>query len=268
MGAIIDMAKYLRLIAAFARYGLMAAMEYRFNFFLWGAIGLMWAIVFLIGGELIFGTTGTIAGWTKSEALLLVATETQFIAFMWLFVFPNLERFSTLIRKGELDFYLLKPVSSRFIVSTREFAFDPLIRISAVFVYMAVVLKQIGWVASWGNVLGASFLFICGMAIFYNLLFALTITNFWLVNVTNLVNFSHSLLDMGRYPVQIYQGVLQKILIFILPVAYIGTFPVQALLGNLSPDKYFWAIFLVVATSILSQWFWNFALKRYSSASS
>ena len=112
------------------------------------------------------------------------------------------------------------------------------------------------------------FLIICGLIIFYNLFFCITLLNIWFVNLFNLEDFFHNILDMGRFPVQIYKGFAAQVFTFIVPIGYIATFPVQALLGKLEVTSFIIAIFLVLITSVFSHWFWNFALKRYSSASS
>jgi len=73
---------------------------------------------------------------------------------------------------------------------------------------------------------------------------------------------------MGKFPVDIFKGFFRIILIYVVPVAYIATFPVEALLGKVGWERIIPAIFLAVGTFALSQWFWNFALRHYSSASS
>lgn len=260
--------KYIRVFFNFARYGLIWVMEFRFNFACWAILGVMWSFLYIYLGELIFGQVTSIAGWTKAETLLVLATEAMFVGFLWLFIFPNLRMFSELIRKGKLDFYLLKPMSSRFLVSTQDWSLDQLVRIPAVIVFMVILINTNHLQITLSSISGFILLFLLGALIFYNIFFAITITNFWLVNVSNLSDFFHNVLDSGRFPTKIYNGLIYFIALYVIPVAFIATFPVQALLGNLEANMYLIAIFLAIITSIFSQWFWNFALKRYSSASS
>lgn len=262
------MKKYLKLFYYFARYGLIWAMEYRLNFLLWALIGTMWSFLFIYAAELIFGQVQLIAGWTKGEALLVMASETMFVGFLWLFVFPSLQIFSELIRLGGLDFALLKPINSRFLISTRNWSLDQLPRIPLVAAFMVTVILSNHYPVTIQSILGYVFLFACGVIIFYNLFFSLTITNFWLISVNNFVDFFHNVLDMGRYPSGIYKGGMKIFVVFIVPVALVGTFPVQALLGKLDSVFYLYALILVISSTLLSNWFWNFALKSYSSASS
>lgn len=262
------MTRYFRLLASFIRYGVVASLEFRVNFIGWSVVSLIYALMFILTTELVFGQVNSIAGWTKGDALLVSSSVVLFTGLMWFFVFPNLTAFSELIRKGGLDFYLLKPVNSRFLVSMKIFEYDQALRIIAVSVVMINLVMQSGHEISFLSVLGFAFLFMCGMIIFYNIFFALTITNFWLINVHNFEDIFHELIDPGRYPVQVYKGALWIVFVYLLPVGFVGTFPVQALFGRLEIGYYFLAVFVAVITFVFSQWFWNFALKRYSSASS
>lgn len=262
------MKRYLRLVLYFLRYGIIASLEFRVNFISWAFVSLFWSFMFILGTELIFGQVTTLAGWTKNEVLLTTSFLTLFVGAMWVFIFPNLVEFSRLIREGGLDFYLVKPVNDRFFVSTKNVEYDQILRIVAVSIFVINLLSNMNVRILPINLFGSVVLFVAGMIIFYNIFFSLAITNFWLVNVHNLEDFFHSILDIGRYPVQVYKGVFSILFVYLIPVGYVATFPVQALLGKLDPVYYLWAILLIFVTSIFSQWFWNFALKRYSSASS
>ncbi len=262
------MKKYLRIVWAFARYGLIWAMEYRFNFLIWGLIGVMWTATFVFSADLIFGQVHTVAGWTRSEALLLIATEAMFVGLMWFFVFPNLQIFSRLIRKGELDFLLIKPVNSRFLVSIRDWGYDPLVRVIVVGFFIASLVSKENLPVTAISVFGYIFLLLCGMVIFYNLFFAAMVTNFWMIKNENLIDLFHNIMDAGRFPAQIYKGVFEIIFTFAIPIVYVATFPVQALLNRTGPGTYLLAVVLVGVTTFASQWFWNFALRHYTSASS
>ncbi|MDO8610552.1 MAG: ABC-2 family transporter protein, partial [bacterium] len=66
----------------------------------------------------------------------------------------------------------------------------------------------------------------------------------------------------------IYQGILKTVFVFFLPLAVMVTFPTQFLLGVLSIPFTIWSFVAGFLALYLSHAFWNFALKKYSSASS
>ena len=72
----------------------------------------------------------------------------------------------------------------------------------------------------------------------------------------------------GRFPVNFYQGWIKAALTFIIPVAFMTTFPSQALLGTLDPFAALAAVPAAILSFIIATLFWNFALRYYTGASS
>src|SRR3989344_1068680 len=262
------MKRYLSILVSLARYGLAQLLEYRVNFVIYSLLSIFWAFFFIFTAGLILGHVDSIGGWSKNEVLLLTATNTLFSSLLWFFVFPSLNEFSELIRKGNLDFSLTKPVNSRFLISIHRFDFNPFVRIVFIILFIANIAGSLSQNIGLGQI-AIYWLMLClGMIIFYNLFYSITVLNIWFVSIFNLEYFFSSVMETGRYPLNIYKNVFGIIFSFFIPIGFIATFPVQALLGRLSFVNVLFAIFLVIISSILSQYFWNFALKRYSSASS
>lgn len=194
------MRRYLFLFFHLAKYGLIGSLAYRFQFLAWAVLSLIWAALFIVSVELIFGQVNAIAGWTKNETLLLVSLQTFFVGCLWIFIFPNLMNFSQLVRHGEFDFYLLKPVNLRFLVSTREFQYDQFLRLIVIGFLVSKLLETLGITISFWSALGFLVVFLAGLFIFYNLFFILIITNFWFINIHNFEDFFHNILELVGYP--------------------------------------------------------------------
>jgi ABC-2 type transport system permease protein len=110
--------------------------------------------------------------------------------------------------------------------------------------------------------------FTLSIFIFYNLFFIFTTTNIWFMRLFNLGDLFSEIINVGRYPVYIFQKSSQAFFTYLLPVAFIATFPVQALLGRASFGRVLWGSLIGLVMFFLSQKFWLFALRHYSSASS
>ncbi len=262
------MKRYLKLYYHFFRLRLMREMEFRTNFIVWNLINFFWLGLGLASVELLFGQISAIAGWDKNEVLLLVLTVSLFNDFMWTFVFTNLNDFSRLIRHGELDYVLMKPVSPRFIVSSLYLEFDHFLRmilliflVSRLLKVMLIKTSFLLWSSYWLIFLMTSFAF-------YNLFFTLVVTNFWFIRLFNFTDLVDSFINIGRYPMGVFKGRVRFLLTYLIPVAFVAYFPVMVLLGRTSPAVVFVAVGTAALTFLFSQWFWRFALKRYSSASS
>lgn len=260
------MKRYLRLYFIFFKNCLMRDLEFRFNVIIWSLVNFLWFGFMFVNIKLVFGQVEAIGGWDENKVLLLMLVFALFQDFTWTFVMDNMDNFVRMIRKGEMDFVLLKPTKPRFLVSTRYFEFDHYPRIFLLIFLLPVFLRNLGIEPGIFDWLNFIFLFTLGIFIFYNLFFLLATTNFWFINLFNLQDLFMEMISMGRSPVTIFQGGLRFIFSYVVPIAYVGTFPVKALLEGPDLKIIFWGLLIAIILFALSQWFWNFALKRYSSA--
>lgn len=250
------------------RNNLLTWLEFRFFFIVWMLVDVLWFIINLASVGLIFGQVQAIAGWTRDQALLLVAVRSLVASFMWMFVFPSFTEFHNLIRKGELDFVLTKPVNTRFWLSTRYFEFDQILRVIVLLYVVGRFALIVNPAISLVDVANFTLFLISGLVIFYNFCFFLTTMNIWFVGIFNLENLLDSVQMVAQYPSTIFRGALKVGLAFFLPTIFIAFYPTLALLGRTDPGMYLQASVFIVATTILSQRFWDFSIRRYSSASS
>lgn len=260
--------RYLKIFWAFTKNNWLGEIEFRFNFIFWIAINIFWGLLSLVFVELIFGQVTSIAGWNKDQVLVLACLHIIFSSFIWVFIMPNVTRFSQLIRKGDLDFVLTKPINSRFWVSSRVVEFSNLPRLVIIPFVLSNALRSLSIDPTWLSVFSSGLLLFFGLVIFYNLFFLITSLNIWFTNIFNLENLFDSLNDIGRFPISIFKGLANLLLIYIIPAAFVATFPAQALLGRGSFSLILLGLVLAVVTFWFSQKFWHFALRHYSSASS
>lgn len=247
----------------------MREMEFRFNLLVWTGMDFVFLGMTLVSASLIFGQVESVAGWSYREVLLLVYTTALFNDFMWTFVFQNVNYFSELVRRGNLDFALLKPVNSRFLVSARYLEFDHYLRMILLFYLINKTVLELGVSPNLFSWLSYDLAFFLGLLIFYNLFFMLTTLNFWFIRIFNLVDFFETVSGIGRNPVYIFKKGFRLFFVYLIPTIFIATFPVEILLGRREGGGVLiLALAVCLIFFVVSQKFWNFALKRYSSASS
>lgn len=262
------MSHYLKIFQRYARNGLMSQLEYRFEVLAWSVNNMLWLLLAILSINLTFGQVKSIAGWSQNEVLLLVLTSSLFDSLLWIFVFPSLDRFVDLVYKGTMDFYLLKPVNIRFLVSTSQVEIDNTPRALVAIVLIVSVLNKLpGGLTLW-PLLHFGLLLVIGLVIFYNLFFIVSTSSILFTNLFNMEDFFSTILDVGRFPVYIFNSGWRLLFVYLIPTAYIATFPVQALLGRASLSMVIFGAGLVVVSFAVSQWFWGFALRHYTSASS
>src|SRR6476619_3857125 len=114
---------YLLVFGTFARNSLVREMTFRTNFIIECVSSLSWVAMNLGFYVLIFQFTDEIGhgtGWGKYQFFLFLATSLFINSLVQALFMPNAEEFSELIRTGGLDFALLKPIDTQFLISLQK----------------------------------------------------------------------------------------------------------------------------------------------------
>jgi len=262
--------KYRDVYAIMFRNSLIREMSFKANFLLWLGVEFLWFLGQLVFIEVIFAFVDRIGDWTKWDMVLLVGTHQLISQIFQAFFYANLANLPELIRTGRLDFLLLQPVDTQFVVSAKQFGLDNLVNalIGIAFVIFALIKMSViptaGQIALYIVAVGF------GVAIHYSVLFTLAAVSFWIVRSQGLIYGYYSLFNLGRYPDVIYQGVFKFVFSWLIPVIVVTNVPARLLIRAADSP---WPLILqlaVAATLVTTatRIFWRTALKRYSSASS
>ena len=190
----------------------------------------------------------------------------------------NMDDFSELIRTGSLDFALLKPMDTQFLVSLVRIDWSSLGNFCLGFCLLGYSFFQLGYVPQlWEMLLYPLYIF-CGVAIYYSLMVAMAATSVWLGRNLTLLDFWFSMTMFSRYPMEIYQGPwgvpLRRAFTFAIPILVVVNVPARLLIRPLSPHSLedwllpIFTLFITVVSLIVARWIFNRALLSYRSASS
>jgi ABC-2 type transport system permease protein len=111
---------YFRVFLTFARNSLVRDMTFRGNFLIQTISSMSWVFMTLGFYVLIFRYTpmiGAGTGWGKYQFFLFLSTTLLINSLVQAFFMENAHELSELIRTGTLDFALLKPIDTQFLVS-------------------------------------------------------------------------------------------------------------------------------------------------------
>lgn len=278
---------YLRVFGTFARNSLVRDMTFRANFIFQCLTSVSWTLMNVGFYLIIFQFTDSIGedtGWHKHEFFLFLATTWFINSIVQTFFMPNAEEFSELIRTGGLDFALLKPIDTQFLISFRRIDWSSLSNFAAGLVIAAISTYQIinrpedPRYFSALSVLLYVFYIGCGVVIMYSLMICLSATSIWLGRNQTLYNFWFYITNFSRYPMEIYQRgwgwILWGMFTFAVPVLVVVNVPARILAKPLDPRASWelplalFAIVATVASVLVSRWVFNRALSSYRSASS
>lgn len=260
------MRRYLRILGLFWSTAIAAELEYRLNFIL-AALSSLGSLAGSLFGLFLFYRTGyTFQGWSWEEALVVLGTFTVLQGFSATCLIPNLNRIVNHVQQGTLDFVLLKPVSSQFWLSARTISPWGLPDFTFGFIIILYAGQRLGLTLE--SYLFSAVPLLFGFVSLYSLWFMLGATSIWFVKIYNVTEVLRGLLEAGRFPMGAYPTAYRFFFTFIVPVAFLTTIPSETLLGR---AEALWIISsgtLALSLLWLSQRFWRFALRFYTSASS
>ena len=149
---------------------------------------------------------------------------------------PSLVTVVDHIRKGTLDFVLIKPADAQFLVSTARF--QPVARHEPPGrdrnfprgAFAARTRSDRG-----ARCRLAAVTLVAAIAVLYSLWLLTVSAAFFVVRIDNLTHLFSAIFDAARWPVSVFRGVVRLLLTFVVPLALMTTYPAQALLGTLRP---------------------------------
>lgn len=272
---------YFQVFLTFARNSLMREMTFRANFLLETVSSLSWVLMNLGFYVLVFEYTpmiGRFSGWGKYEFFVFLATTLLVNSLVQALFMTNADEFSELIRNGSLDFALLKPIDTQFLVSLQRIDWSAL----ANFLFGLFLLGYSLWRLEYRPGLVQAVLYpvylACGVAILYALMISLSATSVWLGRNQTLYDFWFYITNFARYPMEIYTGrigtPLRHVFTFLIPVLIVVNVPARLLVRPLAPHHWqdwllpAFTLFATAASLAFSRWVFQRALLSYRSASS
>jgi ABC-2 type transport system permease protein len=259
--------RYAKLLTVFFRTSIQTDMEYRVDFFTRIIASLLGLLTTVGGLSLAFNYTSNIKGWTFAQVMVLIAVYYLMNGLIEMVVAPNMRTVMGQVRDGTLDFVLLKPVSSQFLVSFRTVnvwqAANVLVGLGLCLYTVGKLSLTVGAV----HALAFAVTLVAGAGIMYAFWLCLVTLTFWFVKIDNIEQIVWQAFEAGRYPIDIYPAWLRGTLTYVIPVTFIITVPAQEFTGQLGASSALAAIGIAVAVVVLASAFWRFGLKHYTGAS-
>ena len=260
--------RYLNLMGVFAKYSLMSSLEYRINFVTGMMVEMGWMVIKLLYVAIIYKAGTNIGILTPDHILLFVGTYVLMTGIYMLY-YGNFCSLPGMVQQGELDLYIVKPVSLQFYVTMRQLAFPYLLPNLVAGILMIVTgWRLAGLPVTTVSVAGFLFYLLCGCLLTYSLFLLPYILSFWIISVGGIADISAALWDFNNMPSMIYGKWMRRVGTWLLPIFVITNFPGLFLMGELSLWSCIWGAAAPFLFFAISRGLWKFALKRYSSASS
>src|SRR5438874_8106374 len=143
MMALSTLKRYLSIYAALWRNSVTREMMFKSNFLLWIVVELLWFGLQLSFIGVLYLHTEHIGTWTKWQVVMLVGGSHFIQQSFQAFFLINCTNLSELVRSGKLDFLLLLPVNTRFVVSLRQVDLGAFVNGAFAIAVMAYAARQL-----------------------------------------------------------------------------------------------------------------------------
>ncbi len=265
-------AEYGKILVRFFKNSLIREMTFRGHFIVNVASEIGWVAMMLIFIKVIFANTPDVRGWTESQYLFLMGTHMLVTSIFEAFFFGNCWRISELVRTGHLDFVLVRPANTQFLLSLERINYPALANVPVGLGLCGYSLLEIGQAVSAGQVSLFALLIVASVAILYALLFTFAIMSVWLIRQTGVDHLWFYAVSLARYPAEIYRhfagGTLWFVLVFVFPVLMVSNLPANVMVRAFEPTMVAYILVVAVVLVYLSTRVCHIALSWYRSASS
>jgi ABC-2 type transport system permease protein len=257
---------YRRLIGARIRSQLQYRLSFVLNLVGVGLITFLDFAAILI----LFEQVDALGEWSVAEVAVLYGISCISFALTDL-VIGHLDLLPRMIREGDFDLVLIRPLGSLFQVVASDFALRRLGKFFqglAVFAVAAVQL-DLDWTPARIGMLLVGV--VAGAAIFAGIWIALSTIAFWLVDSMEVVNaFTYGGNFLAQYPVNIFGPWLRRLVLFVIPVSFVSYFPALYVLDKDDPlglpsALQFASPLVAVVTCVGGGLLWRNAVRRYRS---
>ncbi len=260
--------RHLRLYGHFLRFSFSRALEFRLDFtfrigmdFLWYGVnfGFFWVL---------YRHTGLLGGWTYDQALVFLGGVFAADAIQMTVLSNNMWWIPIFINRGDLDYHLVRPVSPLFILSLRDFAANSFVNLLMAAAFLAWALARYPAPLGAGPVALYLLLLLVGVLLHYAVHMMFLIPSFWMQSSGGLREIFWSLDQFTSRPHGVWTGWLRRVLVSLLPLALIVSYPSQALFTGATPAFLAHVLGVAAAAFLVMLAFWRLGLRSYGSASS
>jgi ABC-2 type transport system permease protein len=262
------MRRYLHLLGIQLRASALLASQYRWDFFVDGIISMFWAATAIVPLFVVYGgdTRPGIPGWSFGEALVVTGWFILLQGILDGAINPGLQAVIEHIRKGTLDFVLLKPADAQFLVSTSRFQLWRVFSVVNACLIFAVAFHRLGRVPTLGGIALSLVILAAVTWLLYSMWILIVSAAFFVVKVDNLTYLFSSIFDLARWPSTVFRGAFGFVFTFVIPLALMTTYPAEALLGRLELPRLVGALAGSAAFALAARFVWLRSLRRYTSA--
>jgi ABC-2 type transport system permease protein len=240
-------------------------MAYRADFFLNLLISLVFTSMGPIVQYLIFTQTNGYPGWNTDQILLFQGILLLSMGFNNTVFSEVRGKAVEIMRNGEFDRYLIKPYPAIGLLLVGGFSLKHVGSLIAGTVITCYMLIKMHLTPGFSDILLFLWFIIAAIIVYMGLTIIFCGVVIVLIQMGRLGDFFNNVLRFAGYPIEIYYGLFRTAFVTLLPLAVLAYLPTQALLHRLDWSMV-WGSFGAFLIFGLSLKFWNYCIRKYTSA--
>lgn len=260
--------RYLTLYSYLVRFSFSRAMAFRFDFWCRIFMDLAFYVVQIAFFKIIFLRTTLLGGWTEEEVMVFVAGYLLIDSLQMTLFSANLWTLPSTVNSGNLDYYVVRPVSPLFFLSLEDFAPNSFLNfLMAVGVFIWAISNLTEPVTTL-QILVYLALLLNGLFLFYLLRLLFVLPVFWTHSPYGFERIFYALQPFMERPDEIFRGWMRRVLLTVVPFSLIASVPAKVFFEGLNMETLLLICMVTASFAGITAFVWRAALKAYSSASS
>jgi ABC-2 type transport system permease protein len=257
---------HLRLFWEYFKQYMKTRLAYRWDFLVQFVTIFFYQAVNLVFILVVFQHTSSLNGWNRYEVIFIYG----YFLIPWAVFssFFNLWDFNDrYVINGELDRVLTRPVYSLVQVIMEMMTPESLVGGVTGLIMMGYSALHLHLHWSWADTFFLLLFTIGSVMIYGGIYIALTSISLFSDSKSDIQPIMYNIGNYGRYPVNIYHHVIQFVLTWILPFAFVGFYPASYLLDH---QNWKWYAFLTPLVGVvyfgIGIFCWNRGILHYRGA--
>jgi len=266
---------YTRVWRVFVANALIRELQFRSNLITTLITRGFWFAVQLVLFDLIYREVPLINDWNRAEYFGFMATGMLINSLVEMFFMSNCAQISELIRTGDLDYALVKPIDTQFLVSCERIELPMLCQVAMALGLLIYSVCSSGRTVQPLEIAIYLSLVIAAVTFFYSLMIALASTSIWFGRNQGLLDFWFYITIFARYPGSIYSGsptgeVLRFAFSYVIPILLVVTVPARVLMAMVIEPNWLTGLTILASavTFAAGRMVFHWSLRYYRSASS
>jgi ABC-2 type transport system permease protein len=266
---------YARVWRTFLANAFIRELQFRSNFVTTLITRGFWFGVQLVLFDLIYKEVPLINDWDRAQYFGFMATGMLINSLVEMFFMTNCAQVGEQIRTGDLDFALVKPIDTQFLVSCEKIELPMLSQVAMALGLLIYSIRETGRVVQPLEIAVYAALIVAAVTFFYSLMIALACTSIWFGRNQGLLEFWFYITIFARYPGSIYSGsptgeIIRFAFSYVIPILLVVTVPARWVMAMVIEPNWLTGLTFVASAAMFlaARAVFHWSLRYYRSASS